>query len=59
MATVYKAFDTRLECDVAIKFIRKEKLTAENSEKALKRFKIEAQKTAQLSHPTSSPLQTW
>ena len=51
MATVYKAFDTRLECDVAIKFIRKEKLTAENSEKALKRFKIEAQKTAQLSHP--------
>ena len=25
MATVYKAFDTRLECDVAIKFIRKEK----------------------------------
>jgi serine/threonine protein kinase len=51
MATVYKAFDTRLECDVAVKFIRKEKLTAENAEKAIKRFTIEAKKTAQLSHP--------
>ena len=56
MATVYKAFDTRLECDVAIKFIRKEKLTAENADKALKRFKIEAQKTAQLSHPNIVPI---
>ena len=51
MATVYKAFDNRLECDVAVKFISKEKLTAENAEKAFKRFTIEAKKTAQLSHP--------
>ena len=27
MATVYKAFDTRLETDVAVKVIRTEKLT--------------------------------
>src|SRR5450759_3066099 len=56
MAVVYKAYDTRLECDVAIKFIRTEKLAAENVEKTLKRFKIEAQKMAQLTHPNIIPV---
>jgi serine/threonine protein kinase len=56
MAIVYKAFDTRLECDVAVKFIRSERLNGDNSTKALKRFKDEAQKTAALSHPNIVPV---
>jgi serine/threonine protein kinase len=56
MAIVYKAFDTRLECDVAVKFIRTEKLAGENSKTVLKRFKIEAQKTAALMHPNIVPV---
>lgn len=56
MAVVYKAFDTRLECNVAIKFIRTQKLSGENAAKALKRFKNEAQKTAALSHPNIVPV---
>jgi eukaryotic-like serine/threonine-protein kinase len=51
MAIIYKAYDTRLEYDVAIKFIRTEKLVAENVDKTLKRFKIEARETSQLIHP--------
>ncbi|MEA4906914.1 MAG: serine/threonine-protein kinase [Anaerolineaceae bacterium] len=51
MAVVYKAFDTRLECDVAVKFIRMERLTPEIAEKALKRFEREAKAVAQLTHP--------
>ena len=38
MATVYKAFDTRLETDVAVKVIRTENLTLGTMERALKRF---------------------
>jgi serine/threonine protein kinase len=56
MAIVYKAYDTQLECDVAIKFIRTEKLSGENSAKVLKRFKIEAKKTAALMHPNIIPV---
>jgi serine/threonine protein kinase len=56
MATVYRAFDTRLDCDVAIKFIRAQKLDGENSTKVLKRFKDEAQKTAALVHPNIIPV---
>lgn len=51
MATVYKAFDTRLEAEVAIKFIRTEKLTLETMNKSLKRFEREAKSLAQLTHP--------
>ena len=47
MATVYKAFDTRLERYVAIKFIRAEAIT----EVFLKRFEREAKALAKLSHP--------
>lgn len=48
MAVVYKAFDTRLERNVAIKVILPGK---EHSEKFLKRFEREAKALAQLSHP--------
>jgi serine/threonine-protein kinase len=51
MATVYRAFDTRLECDVAVKFIRMERLTGEEKEKTLKRFEREAKELARLTHP--------
>jgi len=42
MATVYKAYDTRLECEVAVKVIRTEKFTPEVLARALKRFEREA-----------------
>jgi eukaryotic-like serine/threonine-protein kinase len=51
MAVVYKAYDTRLERDVAIKFIQTEKLSKENKGIALKRFKREARLLAKLVHP--------
>jgi serine/threonine protein kinase len=47
MATVYKAFDTRLEREVALKVILQEK---QHSEKFLKRFAREARTLAQLTH---------
>lgn len=56
MAVVYRAYDTTLDCNVAIKFIRMEKLTPENSEKTRARFKIEAKKTAKLLHPNIVPV---
>jgi serine/threonine protein kinase len=51
MATVYKAFDTRLERDVAIKIIRKGAFPADHLERILKRFEREAKALARLSHP--------
>lgn len=51
MAVVYLAHDATLDVDVAIKFIRTDKLTEENKKQALGRFKREAQKTAHLLHP--------
>jgi serine/threonine protein kinase len=51
MAVVYKAYDTRLESEVAIKFIRTERLVPEVADKALKRFEREAKALAKLSHP--------
>jgi len=48
MATVYKAYDTRLDRNVAIKVILPQK---QHSEKFLKRFEREAKALAQLSHP--------
>ena len=47
MATVYKAVDTRLDREVAIKFLRIEKL---ESEKAIKRFDLEVKALAKLNH---------
>ena len=51
MATVYKAYDTRLECDVAVKVIRTEQLAPAVLERALKRFEREAKAVARLTHP--------
>jgi serine/threonine protein kinase/formylglycine-generating enzyme required for sulfatase activity len=51
MAVVYKAFDTRLECDVAVKVIRLDNLPRSSEEIALKRFEREAKSVAQLTHP--------
>jgi serine/threonine protein kinase len=51
MATVYKAFDTRLECDVAVKVISTRKFAPDAAERALKRFEREAKALARLTHP--------
>lgn len=51
MAVVYKAYDTRLETDVAVKVIRTEKLNDETRDRTLKRFEREAKALARLTHP--------
>ena len=51
MATVYKAYDTRLETDVAVKVIRTESLPQNAVDRALKRFEREAKALARLTHP--------
>ncbi len=51
MAIVYKAHDTRLERDVAVKVIRTEKLTIETMGRTLKRFEREVKSLAKLTHP--------
>ena len=56
MAIVYKAYDTRLERDVAVKVIRTEKLTIETMGKTLKRFEREAKALAKLTHPNIVPI---
>lgn len=50
MATVYKAYDTRLERDVAIKVIRRGAFPNEQIDRILKRFEREAKALARLSH---------
>src|SRR5512140_2171790 len=50
MATVYKAYDTRLETDVAVKIIRTENLAPNILENALIRFEREAKALARLTH---------
>jgi serine/threonine protein kinase len=51
MAVVYKAYDTRLEREVAIKVIRSGAFPADTLDEALKRFEREAKSLAKLSHP--------
>lgn len=51
MAEVYLAFDGRLECNVAIKFIRINRLSSDANSISLKRFEREAKAVASLSHP--------
>jgi len=51
MAIVYKAYDTRLETDVAVKVIRTENILPSVLERALKRFEREAKALAKLNHP--------
>ncbi|MEW5939212.1 MAG: SUMF1/EgtB/PvdO family nonheme iron enzyme [Chloroflexota bacterium] len=56
MAIVYKAYDTRLERDVAVKVIRTEKLTLDTMSKSLKRFEREAKSLGKLTHPNIVPI---
>jgi serine/threonine protein kinase len=51
MATVYKAYDTHLEREVAIKIIRREAFPPEQLEVILKRFEREAKSLGGLLHP--------
>jgi serine/threonine-protein kinase len=51
MAIVYKAYDNRLERDVAIKVIRTDLFGSAVLERMLKRFEREAKALAKLSHP--------
>ena len=51
MATVYKADDTLLERDVAVKVIRRDAFPAEILDVILKRFEREAKTLAKISHP--------
>ena len=51
MATVYKAYDTHLERDVAVKIIRKSAFGSEVMERMLKRFEREAKALSKLTHP--------
>ena len=50
MATVYKAYDTHLERDVAVKIIRKSAFGSEVMERMLKRFEREAKALSKLTH---------
>ena len=56
MATVYKAYDTRLDREVAIKLIRAESFGSEVSEQMLKRFEREAKSLAKMTHPNIVPI---
>jgi serine/threonine protein kinase len=50
MAVVYKAYDTRLESEVAVKIIRTDNLAPNVLARALKRFEREAKALAKLTH---------
>ena len=50
MAVVYKAFDTHLQRDVAIKLIQKDVFGSKVLDRVLKRFEREARALARLSH---------
>ncbi len=51
MATVYKAYDSRLDREVAIKVIRRDAFPPDQMEMLLKRFERESKSLAKLSHP--------
>ena len=51
MAKVYKAFDTHLESEVAVKVIRTDQLAPAMLDRTIKRFEREAKEVAKLSHP--------
>jgi serine/threonine protein kinase len=56
MATVYKAYDKRLERDVAVKIIRLGAFPPEQLDGILKRFEHEAKALARLTHPNIVPI---
>ena len=51
MASVYKAFDSTLERNVAIKIIRSDAIVGDDQAQFLARFQREARALAQLDHP--------
>ena len=51
MATVYKAYDARLEREVAVKIIRVDQFSRSAIDSILKRFEREAKALARLTHP--------
>jgi serine/threonine protein kinase len=51
MATVYKAYDTHLEREVAIKVIRRQAFSPDQLDMTLKRFEREAKALGRFSHP--------
>jgi serine/threonine protein kinase len=51
MATVYKAYDTRLERNVAVKVLRTDQFVPAQLQMVLQRFEREAKSLAKLSHP--------
>ena len=51
MAVVYRAYDTRLERDVAVKLIRTDAIPAEQHAHLIARFEREAKAMSKLSHP--------
>ena len=56
MATVYKAYDTRLERDVALKVIRREAFSPEVIERMMQRFEREAKALSKLTHANIVPI---
>jgi serine/threonine protein kinase len=52
MALVFKAYDTRLEREVALKVIRRGVFAPELLDEVLKRFEREAKSLARMSHPS-------
>lgn len=56
MAVVYKAYDVRLERDIALKLIRTDAIPVEQHERLLKRFEREAQSQAKFTHPNIVPV---
>ncbi|MBT7191911.1 MAG: SUMF1/EgtB/PvdO family nonheme iron enzyme [Anaerolineae bacterium] len=56
MAVVYKAFDTKLEREVALKVIRTEEILPSALERTKKRFEREAKALAKLNHANIVPI---
>jgi len=55
MAVVYKAYDTRLKRDIAVKLIRTEEIPPSQLDMLMQRFEREAKAQARLSHPNIVP----
>lgn len=51
MATVYQAFDMESDKDVAVKFIRPDRYSSEETDVTVRRFQREASLLSKLSHP--------
>jgi len=56
VAVVYKAYDTHLEREVAIKFIRMRSIPPDQAERLLQRFEREAKRMAKFTHPNIVPV---